>query len=150
MRSECFYTYFGGTITMVAPNPPVFHSLCLYDVTPRDVATISYSREKSHLEGNGLLLRTRVRLTDEFVLRHCSPLESHFIGDDPIPMDPRDLFVPTRYVLFPPIWSERKRKKEADSFILFPSSEKQRSYVLRSNLRTTVVFWIVPFSVSIS
>lgn len=52
---------------------------------------------------------------DEFVLCHRPALESHFIVDDQIPMDPRDLLVCMGNVFFAPIWSKKM------SFYQFPS-----------------------------
>jgi len=68
---------------------------------------------------------------DEFVLGHFPSLESHLIGDDHIPMDPRNLFIYTRCVLFPSTWSKQKRKGE--SVILIPSNEELK--VLRTEIQ---------------
>ena len=75
---------------------------------------------------------------DKLVLRHRPPLENHLIGNDHIPADPRDLFIRMGCVHIPSIWIEAENRVR--SFPTLPLNNKKKSDVLRSNLRTTVVF----------
>jgi hypothetical protein len=74
----------------------------MYDGIPVKVEIVSYSRWKVTRERRTPL--DLGLLVNEFVLRRRPPLEGHLIGDDQIPMDPRDLLIRMRYVLFPTIW----------------------------------------------
>lgn len=59
---------------------------------------------------------------DEFVLGHSPTLENHLIGNDDVPMDPRDLFVRMSQVVFPSmIWSGQNGASV--SSILFQESK---------------------------
>lgn len=60
---------------------------------------------------------------DKFVLGHRPSLESHLIGDDDIPMDPRYFFVHMGRVLFPSVWS----KKEAESINPPPGGKETKA-----------------------
>lgn len=96
----------------------------MYNITP---VVLKYQLQpwESHPR-NDARLWTRAFLMDKSILRHRSSLENHLIGDDHIPMDPRDLFICAGQVLFPSIWAEREQENRLSC--PFPSLKRKSKH----------------------